>query len=351
MFRLLPLQLKPAQLRRIYHVLAWAKAMAQPALPAPTNPAPAPWQAHNITDPDCGRVETAPWLAILGATGWVEVIGGPVVPFYKYLGLDFMKKLRVLPKQLRTFDALKFGVFLGSSVMQEAWVDQADPRSRAAIFCDPPLWEKLTELYGDSEDWEDKDMGIERAIEQFSHQVRRYLADVILEMMSGRYVLWQNICLSIGMNCPVCTYLLGDMGFSPYSMEGWALHSWRARDCTSSYHSFLQTYAAVQLFSTLWTLGAIYLKDHHRFMAASVLTPILIVLAVGLFYYPFQLGLELLVDGCLLPPLTADASVLLLLVRLGSQGVDFLQLALGTLTEDLKQSPCHCWEPCETAVS
>ena len=40
-------------------------------------------------------------------------------------------------------------------------------------------------------------------------------------------------------------------------------------------------------------------------MAALMLTPILIVLAVGLFYYPFRLGLELSVDGSLLPPLTA----------------------------------------------
>ena len=40
-------------------------------------------------------------------------------------------------------------------------------------------------------------------------------------------------------------------------------------------------------------------------MAALILTPILIVLAVGLFYYPFRLCLELSVDGSLPLPLTA----------------------------------------------
>ena len=93
-------------------------------------------EARNVTGPDYdGRIETAPWLATLRATGWVAVIGGPMIPFYIYLGMDFMMKLRVLPTQLHTFDAreascycctvpgacfcLKFRALLCSSDMQE----------------------------------------------------------------------------------------------------------------------------------------------------------------------------------------------------------------------------------------
>ena len=59
--------------------------------------------------------------------------------------------------------------------------------------------EKLTEWYGD-EVCEDTDMEIDGAIEQFNHLVRKELADVFLEMMSGRDVLWQYIYLLIGMS-------------------------------------------------------------------------------------------------------------------------------------------------------
>ncbi|CAE7216805.1 unnamed protein product [Symbiodinium natans] len=271
-------------------------------------------EARNITGPDYdGRIETAPWLATLRATGWVAVIGSPLVPFYIYLGLDFTMKLRLLPTQLHTFDARKASCYCCT-------VDHTDPVSKAAIFCDRQLiLEKLTEWYGwygDPEDCEDTDKGVDIAIEQFNHLVRKELADVFLDMMSGRDVLWQYIYLLIGLNCPVCTYLLGDMGFPPDSMEGWSLHSWRARECTSFCHIFLQIFAAVQLFSTVWTLGAIYLKDHHRCMAALMLTPILVVLAVGLFYYPFRLSLELSVDGNFLPPLAAVVLEALVLVAL-----------------------------------
>ena len=173
-------------------------------------------EARNVTGPDYdGTVETAPWLATLRATGFVAVIGGPMVPFYIYLGLDFTMKLRLLPTQLHTFDARKascycctvpgtlFGLkfhtlMLLYSYMQETQVDHTDPRSNAPIFCDRQLiLEKLTEWYGDPED---TDMGIDRAIEQFNHLVRKELADVFLEMMSGRDVLWQYIYLLIGMN-------------------------------------------------------------------------------------------------------------------------------------------------------
>ena len=71
---------------------------------------------------------------------------------------------------------------------------------------------------------------------------------------------------------------------------------------------------------TVWTLGAIYLKDHHRCMAALMLTPILVVLAVGLFYYPFRLSLELSVDGNFLPPLAAVSRQVQLKI-LGPHGV------------------------------
>ncbi|CAE7241002.1 unnamed protein product [Symbiodinium microadriaticum] len=264
-------------------------------------------EARNMTV--AGSLKTTPWLATLRASGWLALVGVPVIPCYIYLGLDFMMKLRLLPTQLRTFDARKASCYCCT-------VDHTDPQTKTPIFCDRKLiMEKLTEWYGD-EVCEDTDMEIDGAIEQFNHLVRKELADVFLEMMSGRDVLWQYIYLLIGMNCPVCTYLLGDMGFPPDSMEGWALHSWRARECTSFVHLFLQIFAAVQIFSTVWTLGAIYLKDHHRFMAALILTPILIVLAVGLFYYPFRLCLELSVDGSLPLPLTAVVFEALVLVAL-----------------------------------
>ena len=62
-------------------------------------------EARNFTVP--GGLEATPWLATLKASGWLAVIGGPVVPFFIYLGLDFMMKLRLLPTQLHTFDARK----------------------------------------------------------------------------------------------------------------------------------------------------------------------------------------------------------------------------------------------------
>ncbi|CAE7773602.1 unnamed protein product [Symbiodinium sp. CCMP2592] len=291
-------------------------------------------EARNITV--AGSLETTPWLATLRASGWLALFGGPLIPFYIYLGLDFMMKLRRLPTQLQTFDARKASCYCCT-------VDHIDPRSNAPIFCDRQLiLEKLTEWYGDPEDCEDTDMGIDGAIEQFNHLVRKELADVFLEMMSGRDVLWQYIYLLIGMNCPVCTYLLGDMGFPPESMEGWALHSWRARECTSFVHLFLQVFAAVQIFSTVWTLGAIYLKDHHRFMAALMLTPILIVLAVGLFYYPFRLCLELSVDGSLLLPLTAVVFEALVLVALSYTS----RLATASFTRTALESAkqLHNWQ-------
>ena len=79
-------------------------------------------------------------------------------------------------------------------------MDHTDPRSNAPIFCDRQLiLERLTEWYGD-EVCEDTHMEIDRAIEQFNHLVRKELADVFLEMMSGRDVLWQYIYLLIGMS-------------------------------------------------------------------------------------------------------------------------------------------------------
>ncbi|CAE7185296.1 unnamed protein product [Symbiodinium necroappetens] len=265
-------------------------------------------EARNFTVP--GSLEATPWLGTLNASGWLAVIGGPVVPFFIYLGLDFMMKLRLLPTQLRTFDARKASCYCCT-------VDHSDPHTKTPIFCDRKLiMEKLTEWYGDPEDCEDMDVGADRAIEQFNHLVRKELSDVCLAMMSGRDVLWRYIYLLIGMNCHVFTYLLGDIGFPPDSMEGWALHSWRVRECTSFCHIFLQIFAAVPLFSTVWTVGAIYLKDHHRFMAALMLTPILIVLVVGLFYYPFRLSLKLSVDGSFLLPLTAVVFEAVVLVAL-----------------------------------
>ncbi|OLP91882.1 hypothetical protein AK812_SmicGene26355, partial [Symbiodinium microadriaticum] len=191
-------------------------------------------EARNFTVP--GGLEATPWLATLKASGWLAVIGGPVVPFFIYLGLDFMMKLRLLPTQLHTF------------------VDHSDPHTKTPIFCDRKLiMEKLTEWYGDPEDCEDMDVDADRAIEQFNHLVRKELSDVCLAMMSGRDVLWRYIYLLIGMslvlqepanvsvpsmnsaqsiackrtehhflparNCHVFTYLLGDIGFPPDSME------------------------------------------------------------------------------------------------------------------------------------
>ncbi|OLP91883.1 hypothetical protein AK812_SmicGene26356 [Symbiodinium microadriaticum] len=168
-------------------------------------------EARNMTV--AGSLKTTPWLATLRASGWLALVGVPVIPCYIYLGLDFMMKLRLLPTQLRTFDARKASCYCCT-------VDHTDPQTKTPIFCDRKLiMEKLTEWYGD-EVCEDTDMEIDGAIEQFNHLVRKELADVFLEMMSGRDVLWQYIYLLIGMNCPVCTYLLGDMGFPPDSMEG-----------------------------------------------------------------------------------------------------------------------------------
>ena len=83
-------------------------------------------------------------------------------------------------------------------------MDHTDPVSKAAIFCDRQLiLEKLTEWYGwygDPEDCEDTDKGVDIAIEQFNHLVRKELADVFLDMMSGRDVLWQYIYLLIGLS-------------------------------------------------------------------------------------------------------------------------------------------------------
>ena len=62
-------------------------------------------EARNMTF--AGSLKTTPWLATLRASGWLALIGVPVIPFYIYLGLDFMMKLRLLPTQLRTFDARK----------------------------------------------------------------------------------------------------------------------------------------------------------------------------------------------------------------------------------------------------
>ena len=79
-------------------------------------------------------------------------------------------------------------------------MDHTDPQTKTPIFCDRKLiLERLTEWYGD-EVCEDTDMEIDRAIEQFNHLVRKELADVFLEMMSGRDVLWQYIYLLIGMS-------------------------------------------------------------------------------------------------------------------------------------------------------
>ncbi|OLQ06542.1 hypothetical protein AK812_SmicGene10136 [Symbiodinium microadriaticum] len=47
-----------------------------------------------------------------------------------------------------------------------------------------------------------------------------------------------------------------------------------------------------------------------------MLTPILIVLVVGLFYYPFRLSLKLSVDGSFLLPLTAVVFEAVVLVAL-----------------------------------
>ncbi|CAE7813856.1 unnamed protein product, partial [Symbiodinium sp. KB8] len=168
-------------------------------------------EARNFTVP--GGLEATPWLATLKASGWLAVIGGPVVPFFIYLGLDFMMKLRLLPTQLHTFDARKARCYCCT-------VDHSDPHTKTPIFCDRKLiMEKLTEWYGDPEDCEDMDVDADRAIEQFNHLVRKELSDVCLAMMSGRDVLWRYIYLLIGMNCHVFTYLLGDIGFPPDSME------------------------------------------------------------------------------------------------------------------------------------
>ncbi|CAE7773574.1 unnamed protein product [Symbiodinium sp. CCMP2592] len=264
--------------------------------------------ARNVTGP--GSLGTSPWLATLYAAGYVTAIGCLMLPFYHYIGLGFMMKLRLLPQQLRTFDAREASCYCCS-------VDHVNPRTKAAIFCDRQLiMEKLTEWYGDPEDCEDTDIVLDRAIGQFNHLVRKELADVFLEMMSGRDVLWQYMYLLIGMNCPVCAYLLGDMGFPPDSMEGWSLHSWRARECLSFGHIFLQIFAVVQLFSIEWTLAATFLKDRHRFMAALMLTPITMVLSVGLLYYPFRICLELSADGGLLLPLAAVVFEALFIVAL-----------------------------------
>ena len=75
------------------------------------------------------------------------------------------------------------------------------PETKAPILCDRQLiWEKLSEWYGDPEDSKEAEAGINRAIEQFNHLVRKKLADVFLDMMSGSDVLWQYIYLLIGMS-------------------------------------------------------------------------------------------------------------------------------------------------------
>ncbi|CAE7595209.1 unnamed protein product [Symbiodinium sp. CCMP2592] len=156
-----------------------------------------------------------------------------LLPVEICLGLD-------LPKQLQTFDAhqascycctvpaVLFGVEFGVLLWSGTMVHRTKPRSNVPIFCDRQLiLGNLAGWYADPEDC----VGIDRAVEQFNYVVRKELADVCLEMMSGRDVLWQS------MSCPVCTDLLGEIGFPSDSMEGrsrdlpcWALHSRKTRD-------------------------------------------------------------------------------------------------------------------------
>eukprot|EP00439_Symbiodinium_sp_Y106_P070061 s19_g12.t1 len=238
--------------------------------------------------------ETSPWITVLNGIGILAAVACLVVPFYNYLGLELAAKIRRLPAQLRMFDAREARCYCCS-------VDHVHPETKAPILCDRQLiWEKLSEWYGDPEDSKEAEAGINRAIEQFNHLVRKELADVFLDMMSGSDVLWQYIYLLIGMNGPVCAFTLGSLGFPPSSLEGWSLHAWRARYIIRFAHVFLQIAGSVQMFATLWTMGASPFRDYHRITAAVLLTPIPIIVTALFFFLPFRLCWELSADDSLL---------------------------------------------------
>lgn len=117
----------------------------------------------------------------------------------------------------------------------------------------------------------------------------------------------------VGMNFPIIVQLLGAFAIGPPNgrLSGASLHFWRARICVRFLHIWLQIAGFTQLMMILWALGAMLGKDRRRSLVAVILTPIFVVVLLGIFFFPFRLTWALSSDDSLLVVMPVVAELFL----------------------------------------